>query len=195
MHGGKISALCECSGMLFAASLVSRLLCYCFIWLSACLRDGIGFRGWPRPDDAAATGGIALLFQSPRLVPTVSGGCGIGRSPYMSSLIDAFPLLVRELSRALRDGGRASLAEQVERAVIDRVTFDESVNAGYIYVRPARDLNVVEANIVSVRHGETIEVETQYWTNIDTDNFDRLAGIEVLAPGGIKNEMMRRAND
>lgn len=112
----------------------------------------------------------------------------------MSSLIEAFPSLARELSRALCDSGRASLAEQVDQAVIDRVTFDESANAGYIYVRPSRDLNVVEANIVGVRHGETIEVETQYWTNIDTDNFNRLAGVEVLAPGELKKELMRRAN-
>jgi hypothetical protein len=112
----------------------------------------------------------------------------------MSSLIEAFPSLARELSRALRDGGRASLAEQVDQAVIDRVTFDDSANAGYIYIRPSRDLNVVEANIVGVRHGETVEVETQYWTNIDMDNLDRLTGVEVLAPGDLKNELMRHAN-
>jgi hypothetical protein len=59
----------------------------------------------------------------------------------MSSLVEAFPSLARELSRALRDGRRVSLAEQVDQAVIDRVTFDDSANAGYIYVRPSRDLN------------------------------------------------------
>lgn len=113
----------------------------------------------------------------------------------MSALIEAFPSLVRELSQGLRNAGRASLAEQVEQAAISKITFDEVANAGYIYVHPSRDLNVVEANIVGVRHGETIEVETQYWTNIDTDNLDRLVGIEVLAPGAIKNELMQRARD
>src|SRR5438128_2596455 len=112
----------------------------------------------------------------------------------MKPLGEAFPSLALELSRALREGGRASLAEQVDHAIIDRVTFDESANAGYIYLRPFRELNVVESNIIGVRHGETIEVETQYWTNIDTDNLDRLAGVEVLAPGDLKNELMRRAN-
>jgi hypothetical protein len=111
----------------------------------------------------------------------------------MVSLVEVFPSLARELSGALRDGGRASLAEQVDQAIIDRVTFDESANAGYIFVRPSRNLNVVEANIVGVRHGETVEVETQYWTNIDTDNLDRLTGVEVLAPGDLKNELIRRA--
>jgi uncharacterized protein YuzE len=74
----------------------------------------------------------------------------------------------------------------VDTATIARVTFDDSANAGYIYVQPSRELNVVETNIVGVQHGETLEVETRYWTNIDTDNFGRLAGIEILAPGDLK---------
>ena len=86
------------------------------------------------------------------------------------------------------------LADQVDQAVIDRVTFDGSARAGYIYVRPSRDLNVVETNIVGVGHGETIEVKTQYWTNIDMDSFARVVGVEVLAPGELMNELMRRAN-
>jgi uncharacterized protein YuzE len=111
----------------------------------------------------------------------------------MSTLIEAFPSLARELSQWLRSAGRASLAEQVDEAVIERVTFDEAANAGYIYVRPSRELNVVESNIVGVRHGETIEVETQYWTNIDTDSLDRLVGIEILDPREIRNELKNRA--
>jgi uncharacterized protein YuzE len=112
----------------------------------------------------------------------------------MSLLVEAFPLLAAELSRALRDGGRASLADQVDQSVIDKVTFDGSADAGYIYVHPSRDLNVVETNIVGVRHGETIEVKTQYGTNIDMDDFARLVGVEVLDPGELMNELMRRAN-
>ena len=52
----------------------------------------------------------------------------------------------------------------------------------------------MEANIVSVRRGETIDVETLYWTNIDTDDLDRLAGVELFVPGDLKNELTRRAN-
>jgi hypothetical protein len=69
----------------------------------------------------------------------------------MSSLIETFPSLVSELSQSLRAAGRAPLAEQIERAAIDRVTFDEAANAAYICVRPSRDLNVVESNIIGVR--------------------------------------------
>ncbi len=109
----------------------------------------------------------------------------------MSLLIETFPSLARELSESLRAAGHASLADQIEGAVIDRITFDESANAGYIYVRPSRELNIVESNIIGVRHGRTIEVETRYWTNIDTDNFDRLKGIEILSPGELRDELSR----
>jgi hypothetical protein len=111
--------------------------------------------------------------------------------PYFSQ---AFPSLTRALSRALRDSGQASLADQIEPAVIDRVTCEASTSAAYIYVRPSWKLNIVEANIIGVRHGQTIEVETPYWTYIDIDNFDRLTGVEVLAPGELKQELMERAN-
>jgi len=61
-------------------------------------------------------------------------------------------------------------------------------------VQPSGELNIVETNVVGVRHGDTIEVETRYWTNIDTDNFGRLVGIEILAPGDIKNELRKHAD-
>ena len=112
----------------------------------------------------------------------------------MSSLIESFPSLVAELSQQLRGAGRAPLADQIDSAAIARVIFDDSANAGYIYVQPSRDLNVVEANVMGVRHGDTIEVKTRYWTIVDTDNFDRLVGIEILAPGDIKDELRRYAD-
>lgn len=93
----------------------------------------------------------------------------------------------------MRLGGRASLADQIDAATVARVTFDESASAGYIYVRPSRELNVVETNVMGVRHGETVEVATPYWTNIDTDNFGRLVGIEILAPGDIEDELRKYA--
>jgi uncharacterized protein YuzE len=112
----------------------------------------------------------------------------------MSALAKSFPSLVSELSRGLRAAGRGQLADQVDAAAIARVTFDGAANAGYIYVQPSRDLNVVETNTVGVRHGETLEVETRYWTNIDTDNFGRLIGIEILAPGDVKDQLRKYAD-
>lgn len=113
----------------------------------------------------------------------------------MSTLVASFPSLVSELSRGLRAAGRAPLADQVEAAAIARVTFDDGADAGYIYVQPSSELNVVEMNIVGVTHGETLEVETRYWTIIDTDNFGRLAGIEILAPGELKSVLRTHEAD
>jgi hypothetical protein len=112
----------------------------------------------------------------------------------MSSLTESFPSLASELSRQLRLAGRAPLADQIDAAVIARVTFDDAANVGYIYVRPSRVLNIVEANIVGVRHGETLYVETPYWSNIDIDNFGRLMGIAILVPGDIKDDLRKHAN-
>ena len=113
----------------------------------------------------------------------------------MSKLIDTFPVLTRELSQSLHNAGREALADQIDTALITRITFDSEANAGYIYLAPSRQLNVVETNIVGVRQGETIPVETQFWTNIDIDNFGRLVGIEILNPGILTFELSRRAID
>ncbi len=112
----------------------------------------------------------------------------------MSLLMESFPSLGAELSQALRVAGRAPLADQIDAAAIARVTFDDAANAGYIYVQPSRQLNTVETKIVGVRHGDTLEVVTRYWTSIDIDNFGRLVGIEVLAPGDIQNELRNHAD-
>jgi uncharacterized protein YuzE len=111
----------------------------------------------------------------------------------MSRLIDIFPVLAREVATSLRALGRTQLAHQIDEAVVARVTFDDSAGAGYIYVEPSRALNKVEAHVVGVRHGETIAVETEFDAVIDIDNFERLVGIEVLAPGVLRSELKRRA--
>jgi uncharacterized protein YuzE len=112
----------------------------------------------------------------------------------MFLLIESFPSLAKELSLQLRLAGLAALADQIDAAAIARVTFDNAANAGYIYVHPSRELNVVETGIMGVRNGVTLEVETPYWTIIDTDNFGRLLGIEILAPGDIKGALRKHAD-
>ena len=108
-------------------------------------------------------------------------------------LVEAFPALASELTQSLRNAGRDALAEQIETATITRVTFDSDHNVGYIYLDPSRDLNVVERNIIGVRHGETIPVETPFWTVVDTDNFDRVAGIEILDARKLEADLIRHA--
>ena len=78
-------------------------------------------------------------------------------------------------------------------ASVTRVTFDGSANAAYIYVEESRPLSVVEQNVIGVCHGETIPVECRYWVNLDTDNFGRLTGIEILNPGNLISDIKKRA--
>jgi uncharacterized protein YuzE len=112
----------------------------------------------------------------------------------MATLSEAFPSLARELAHALCSAQKSPFAEQLDSASIDRVTFDPEANAGYIYLHPARDLNIVEKNMVfSHRVRESQEVETQYYTVIDIDNFDRVIGVEVLSPGEIKPALIEHA--
>jgi len=81
----------------------------------------------------------------------------------------------------------------MRNASVTRVTFDGSANAAYIYVEESRLLNVVEQNIIGVCHGETIPVECRYWVNLDTDNFGRLSGVEILNPGNLTSDIKKRA--
>ena len=107
---------------------------------------------------------------------------------------DVFPTLTQDRLKSLRAMSRTELAEQIKVAIVGRVSFDNAANAGYIYLEPSRDLNIVEVNIIGIRHSSTIPVETQFWINIDTDNFDRILGIEILDPGSLTTELRRRAS-
>jgi uncharacterized protein YuzE len=50
-----------------------------------------------------------------------------------------------------------------------------------LYLSGQRALNVVEQNVIGVRHGESIEIEDlDGMVVIDTDNFNRVKGIEIL---------------
>lgn len=111
----------------------------------------------------------------------------------MLKFIDTFPTLTQELVKSLSASGLNGLAQQIETAVIVRASFDDAANVGYIYLQPSRALDVVETNIMGVHHGKTIAVESQFWTYIDTDNFDRILGVEILDPGTLKPELRRCA--
>ena len=95
-------------------------------------------------------------------------------------LSEALPNLSTEFTDALRAIKEEDLADQIGIAEINYYTFDPSCNATYIYLLPTRELNVVETNIIGVKHGGTISLEHNPLILIDVDNFNRLAGIELL---------------
>jgi hypothetical protein len=95
-------------------------------------------------------------------------------------LFEALPEFSAELWASLAEAGHKDLAAQIADVEIERYTFDSSCNAAFIYVRSPRDLIVVEKNIIGIKHGEPISVEHPYCITVDTDNFGRLTGIELL---------------
>jgi uncharacterized protein YuzE len=95
-------------------------------------------------------------------------------------LVKLLPEFSTELETFFLARGREDIASQVPEVEVECYTYDDSCGALYIYVLSPQQLNVVEANIIGVRHGSTIEVKHRYWVNIDTDNFGRLRGIELL---------------
>ena len=104
-------------------------------------------------------------------------------------LADFLPQFTVELREILGAAGEADLAGQLAHAEVLACSYDPEGEVGYIRVESAQSLNVVELNIVSVRHGRTIPVEHPYWVYIDTDNFNRIAGIELLAAESLAGKL------
>ena len=104
-------------------------------------------------------------------------------------LVKALPRFSSDLAASLAALGHNDLKLQVDDVEIERYTFDDSCNALYIYVQSPRPLNTIERNIIGVKHGETIPVEHEYRVNVDTDNFGRLTGIEVLNGSDVAKEL------
>lgn len=99
-------------------------------------------------------------------------------------LADFLPQFTVELRELLRTAGEVDLAAQLGSAEVISCSYDAECEAGYIKLESAQTLNVIELNVITVRHGKTIPVEHPYWVNVDTDNFNRITGIELLdAPG------------
>ena len=97
-------------------------------------------------------------------------------------------MLIAELTT----DGKSDLAAQFQTATVRGVSFDNDADAGYIYVTSGRELNVVETNIIGVSHGETIPVTATFQAYLDTDNFGRLLGVELLSPPASLKAILRQ---
>ena len=98
----------------------------------------------------------------------------------MPSLIEALPDLVSDIESALIRIGRGDVSDQLREVDIERWTYDEFANAGYLFLRSPRVLNVVDQNVVGAKHGETLCPFDDLAINLDLDNHHRLTGIELL---------------
>ncbi|MGA2798840.1 MAG: hypothetical protein ABSE63_14770 [Thermoguttaceae bacterium] len=107
----------------------------------------------------------------------------------MHKLAEILPQFVSELESSFSTSGQEDFAVQLKEVNVVRYTYDNSCDAVYIYLESPRPLNVVEENIIGIKHGETIPIEHRYWVNIDTDNFGRLRGIEILIGSDIAKKL------
>ena len=94
--------------------------------------------------------------------------------------MEALPDLVADIESALIRIGRGDLADQLREVHLERWTYDEFADAGYLYLSSPRALNVVDRNIIGVKHGETVCPFDDLAINLDVDNHRRLTGIELL---------------
>lgn len=96
-------------------------------------------------------------------------------------LLDVLPELTARLIEATRAIGRPDIADQLVSVRLRSTSYDRDVDAGYLYVTESRPLNVVERNIIGVKHGECVTLDALPGTVvIDLDNFNRIQGIELL---------------
>ena len=98
----------------------------------------------------------------------------------MSSLVERLPDLVSDIENALIRIGRGDVADQLREVHLERWTYDEFANIGYLYLRSPRVLSVADQDIVGAKHGETLCPSDDLPINIDLDNHARLTGIELL---------------
>jgi uncharacterized protein YuzE len=99
-------------------------------------------------------------------------------TPPRRTLASIAPELMGELLASLAEQGRTDLAQQLASAEIRQCNFDESVDAGYIYLvrpRPSRHYEKLSAPVK-----ETISCDLQGGLNIDVDHDGNVFGIEFL---------------
>ena len=99
----------------------------------------------------------------------------------MEKLEKLLPGFAAEMKDALTELARADLAEMIPVLTLNQVTYYAEADALYLCIRGTRELNVVEKNIIGVKHGESIELKAcPGIVVLDTDNFGRISCIEIL---------------
>jgi uncharacterized protein YuzE len=112
----------------------------------------------------------------------------------MMRISELLPDFVAAAQASLEAQGRSELAEQLVSLELSRWTHDPEADAMYLYLSGQRPLNVVEQNTVRVRHGECIELEDlDGMVVLDTDNFQRISGIEIIWRKDILKELKQKA--
>jgi hypothetical protein len=110
----------------------------------------------------------------------------------MRTIGTILPDFIRQVGGRLRKLGREDIADQVPVLELDDWTCDRKVKAIYIYLSGQKDLNVVEENVIGVKHDECLELSDIGGTVVvDIDNFSRPLGIEVIGRGDVEQQLRR----
>jgi hypothetical protein len=102
------------------------------------------------------------------------------------------PEFYQEVEELFRKQGLKDLLEQLpDLEVSGRCNCGDSFCSTF-YVKPLRQLNIVEENIIGVKHGETIDLGAEKgMVIIDLDNFGRLTTFEVLYRPDVERQLAR----
>jgi hypothetical protein len=84
------------------------------------------------------------------------------------------------MEQALQASGADTILAQLPELEMTGRCSCPQPDCATFYVQPSRHLNVVEANIIGVRHGSSNALDIQGYVVIDTDNFGRVTTVEVL---------------
>jgi len=110
----------------------------------------------------------------------------------MKDLNKILPAFTTEMKNALTELDRTDLVEMIHNLTLKHLTYDPEVDALYLYAGGTRSLNIVEKNIIGVKHGESIELKKCSGIVIlDTDNFGRISGIEIIGRKDIYEELKK----
>jgi uncharacterized protein YuzE len=110
----------------------------------------------------------------------------------MNKLNEILPTFTAEVKKALSELDREDLIEMIPDLTLDNLTYDPKADAFYLYTGGTRSLNVVERNIIGVKHGKSIELKMcSGIVVLDTDNFGRISGIEIINRKDVYEELRK----
>lgn len=95
----------------------------------------------------------------------------------MNTLTSISPSIAAEISSALTSIGRGNLVPQLVSCAIERCSYDDSVNAGYIYF--VQKTPVLHNTQLAAPVSKTLPF-LEYGFNIDVDHDGNIFGIEFL---------------
>jgi len=111
----------------------------------------------------------------------------------MPRFSDVLPDFAKHVEDGLRVLGKPELADQIPDTGLLRWTYTAEGFAGFIYLQPSHELNIVERNVIRRFYSHSVEVEDSVgMVMVDVDNLDRITGIEVLNRSDVFEELARR---